>query len=250
MAGIATKLRRRIDGQVWSALGLWSIACAVLLFPVSLALWEILPKMQFMQFPWRWLLCLSVIFTIFVAVGVRSWWWRGAVGGLSILAIVAVWHRVQAPWWDNAGDLREMQDNMEARAGYEGTDEYTPQGADPSAIDKDARNVTVAGPARAAIHVFRWDAESKTFTAEMSASDQLALRLFPYPAWRAEVNGRVVATAAKEGSGQMLVPVEAGMNRVQITFMRTWDRYLGGWISVVVAGCVILWTIWTRRRAT
>ena len=250
VAGIATKLRRRIDGQVWSALGLWSIACAVLLFPVSLALWEILPKMQFMQFPWRWLLCLSVIFTIFVAVGVRSWWWRAAVGGLSILAIVAVWHRVQAPWWDNAGDLREMQDNMEARAGYEGTDEYTPQGADPSAIDKDARNVTVAGPARAAIHVFRWDAESKTFTAEMSASDQLALRLFPYPAWRAEVNGRVVATAAKEGSGQMLVPVEAGMNRVQITFMRTWDRYLGGWISVVVAGCVILWTIWTRRRAT
>ena len=249
VAGMATKLRRRLDDQVWSALGLWAVACGVLLFPISLALWDFLPKMQFMQFPWRWLLCLSMIFTIFVSVGLRSLWWRIAVCVLSILAIVAVWHRVQTPWWDNAGDLREMQDNMENRAGYEGTDEYTPEGADPTAIDKDARNVTVAGPARAAIHVFRWDAESKTFTAKMSAPDHLALRLFPYPAWRTEVNGRVVATAARESSGQMLVPVEAGTNRVQITFIRTWDRRLGGWISLVVAGCMVLGMIRVRRRA-
>ena len=248
VAGAATRLGRRLDDQVWGGLGLWAIACSVLLFPVSLVLWEILPKMQFMQFPWRWLLCLSVIFTIFVAVGLRSWWWRAAVCGMSILAIVVVWHRVQAPWWDNAGDLREMQDNMETGAGYEGTDEYTPAGADPTAIDKDARNVTVAGPARAAIHVYRWDAESRTFTAEMSRPDQLALRMFPYPAWKTEVNGRVVRTGVREGTKQMLVPVEAGMNRVQITFVRTWDRRLGGWISIVVAGCVIFWIIWVRRH--
>jgi hypothetical protein len=31
----------------------------------------------------------------------------------------------------------------------------------------------------------------------------------------------------------MLVPVEAGKNRVQITFIRTWDRTLGVWISVL-----------------
>lgn len=248
VAGIATKLRRRLDDYILSGLGLWAIACSVLLFPVSLMLWDILPKMQFMQFPWRWLLCLSVIFTIFVVVGLRSWWWRAAVCGMSILAIVVMWHKVQAPWWDNSGDLREMQDNMETGAGYEGTDEYTPAGADPTAIDKDARNVTVVGPARAAIHVYRWDAESRTFTAEMSRPDQLALRLFPYPAWKTEVNGRVIQTTAREGSRQMLIPVEAGMNRVQITFVRTWDRRLGGWISIVVAGCVIFWIIWDRRH--
>lgn len=246
IAGIATRVRRHLENQVWNALAVWAVVCSVLLFPVALLFWKILPKLQFMQFPWRWLLCLSVIFTILVAVGLRNWWWRGAVCALSLLVIFVVWHRVQAPWWDNAGDLREMQDNMESGAGYEGTDEYTPLGADPTAIDKDARNVTVKGPARAAIHVLRWDAESKRFTAEMSAPDQLALRLFPYPAWKVEVNGRVVETAERAGSGQMLVPVEAGANQVQIKFVRTWDRTVGGWISFVTALGVLVWRV--RRR--
>lgn len=247
--GVATRLRRRLDDGVWMALGIWAIACSVLLFPISLVLWNVLPKMQFMQFPWRWLLCLSVIFTIFVALGLRSWWWRGAVCGLSILVMVAVWQWIQAPWWDNAGDLHEMQDNMESGAGYEGTDEYTPLGADPSAIDKDARNVTVLGSARAAIHVLRWDAEAKLFTARMSAPDQLALRLFPYPAWRVEVNGHAEETSSRAETGQMLVPVEAGANRVQIRFVRTWDRTAGGWVSLVSAFALLGWSsLWRRQR--
>jgi len=238
---VAARIWRRMERDLWNSLALWAIACSLLLFPVSLALWDILPKLQFMQFPWRWLLCLSVIFTIFVALGLQRWWMRAVVCVVSILVIVTAWHRVQAPWWDNAADLREMQDNMESGAGYEGTDEYTPLGADPTAIDKNARNVTVDGPARAAIHVLQWDAASKEFTAQMSAPDQLALRLFPYPAWKVEVDGRIVETSARAGTGQMLVPVKAGMNRVQIRFVQTWDRRLGGWISFIAALSIILW---------
>jgi 6-pyruvoyl-tetrahydropterin synthase related domain len=253
---------RKANRELWTAILAWAAACSLLMFPVSAALWKFLPKMQFMQFPWRWLLCLSMIFTLFVSAGLMWGQPPSAVRssearlGLTIvrclifviiiLVIVTAWHRIQPPWWDNNADLREMQDNMTDRVGYEGTDEYTPVGADPAAIDKDARNVTVAGPAHAAIRVSRWDAESKTFTAEMSAPDQLALRLFRYPAWQAEVNGRVVETATTE-TGQMLVPVEAGMNRLQITFVRTWDRAVGGWISLLTAISLIVWFPWARR---
>ena len=125
-----------------------------------------------------------------------------------------------------------MQDNIEAGTGYEGTDEYTPAGAEPGSIDKGALNVSVDGPAHAAIHMYQWRAESRMFTAEMSAPDRLALRLFSYPAWRVEVNGHEVQPASTE-TGQLLVPVGAGMNRVQINFIRTWDRRVGGWTSVV-----------------
>ena len=133
-------------------------------------------------------------------------------------------------------------------AGYEGTDEYTPAGAEPSAIDKEARNVTVDGSARAAIHVQQWDAESRMFTVETSADDRVAVRLFRYPAWRVEVNGLVVGTTARAETGQMLIPIAAGMNRVQIRFVRTRDRTLGGWISFITAISVIAWTLMSRIR--
>lgn len=249
----AADLWRKNQREVWNALLSWAIACSVLMFPATGLLWRILPKLQFMQFPWRWLLCLSMIFCVLVTAawitaGPRRWWLRGAVCGMSILLIFVAWHRFQAPWWDNAADLREMQDNMATSAGYEGTDEYTPVGADPATIDKDARVVAVQGPAHAAIRVQRWDAESRAFTADMSAPDQLALRLFRYPAWRVEVNGHVVETAAKADNGQMLVPVEAGMNRVQISFVRTWDRTAGGWISIASGLCLAFWTLRGERR--
>ncbi len=244
---VTARLSRRMNRLAWDALIVWAVCCGILLFPVSLVFWKVLPKMQFMQFPWRWLLCLSMIFTLLLSLGLRQWWIRAAVCLLSVVVIVVGWHRVQVPWWDNAADLREMQDNMEAGTGYEGTDEYTPLGADPGAIDKDAREVTVAGPARAAIHVLRWDAAGKEFTAQMSAPDQLALKLFPYPAWRVEVNGQVVATAALVRTGQMLVPVEAGMNRVEIRFVRSWDRRLGAWISAFSFVCVLVWILFAER---
>lgn len=250
LAAIANRFWCETKRELWSALLVWAVACSALMFPATLLLWNILPKLQFMQFPWRWLLCLSVIFTISVTMLMQRWWMRIAVCALSLLVIVGAWHRVQAPWWDNASDLREMQDNMESGAGYEGTDEYTPLGADPTAIDKDARKVTVDGPAHAAIHVLRWEAESKTFTAEMSAADQLALHLFRYPAWKAEVNGRPVETAARASTGQMLVPVEPGMNRVQLTFVRTWDRSLGGWVSLSAGVFLFAWIVMGRARAS
>jgi hypothetical protein len=258
VVAFAARRWRETKADLWKVLLGWAIPCSVLMFPLAGVLWNVLPKMEFMQFPWRWLLCLSMIFsvlmTVFVTEGVRRWWWRAAVCGISVLVIVMAWHRVQAPWWDNASDLREMQDNMATGAGYEGVEEYTPVGADPGVIDKDARSVSVDGSAHAAIRVQRWEAESRIFTAEMSAPDQLALRLFRYPAWRVEVNGRVVETAAKADSGLMLVPVEAGMNRVQIRFVRTWDRAVGGWISALTLILILASTqfevdiTWLPRR--
>lgn len=244
----AARSWREKNRTLWTSLFSWACVCSIVMFPVTALLWAYLPKLEFMQFPWRWLLCLSMSFCIFLMLGVRRWWMRFAVCAAAILLIATAWQRIQPPWWDNAADMREMQDNIADGIGYEGTDEYAPVGADPSAIDKDARKVAVAGPARAAIQVSRWDPAFRTFTAEMSAPDQLALRLFYYPAWCVEVNGRRVQTATREETGQILVPVEAGRNRVQIAFVRTWDRTLGGWVSLATVLSLILWSVGSRKR--
>jgi hypothetical protein len=247
-AAWAAKRWWEFQRTVWRSLLGWAIACSVLMFSGSGLLWRTLPKLQFMQFPWRWLLCLSMILSLLVTVAVRRWSSRAVVYMAMLLVVVMAWRRVQAPWWDNAGDLREMQDNVATGAGYQGTDEYTPLGAEPSAIDKDARKVTVDGAERAAIHVLDWRAEAKLFTAELSAPSRLALRLFPYPAWRVEVNGKLVETEVRAGTGQMLVPVEAGFNRVEIHFTRTWDRTAGACVSVVAALSLLFWWWMDRKR--
>lgn len=230
-AWAARKLRDN-KRQIWVLLVAWATTSSALMFPITTFLWTSLPKLRFMQFPWRWMLCLSMILSLFLALGAKSWWARVAIYMSMLLVIAFAWQRVQAPWWDQAADLREMQDNMAGGVGYEGSDEYTPLGTDPGAIDKDARRVKVNGPGHAKIHILKWDAESKLFTAEMSTADDLTARLFVYPAWRVEVNGIPVQAKRREGTGQMLVPVGAGSNRVQVTFVRTWDRTWGGWISV------------------
>jgi hypothetical protein len=163
---------------------------------------------------------------------------------LCVLGFVG--YHFQPPWWNTADDMREIYDNFASGTGYEGTDEYTPAGAEPEAIEKnkEALKVTVDGRAHAAIRVSQWDAEHKVFTASMSAPGNLALHLFNYPAWRVEVNGHSVQTGLREGTGQMLVPVEAGENRVQISFGRTWDRTAGTWIS----GLALLLTVILLRK--
>ncbi|MGD1021352.1 MAG: 6-pyruvoyl-tetrahydropterin synthase-related protein [Candidatus Sulfotelmatobacter sp.] len=240
-AAWAARRWRSRSSELWYLLAGWAGLCALLMLSISNPLWNVLPKLRFMQFPWRWMLCLGIPFTMLTAMGVRRWWARAALY-FAMLAVIAVgWQHFQAPWWDNKADLREMQDNMATDgAGYEGVDEYTPAGADPSVVDKDARRVTVDGPAHAAIRVSEWGAERKQFTAEMSAPDQLALHLFNYPAWRVEVNGREVQAGSREGTGQMLIPVEMGENRVQIVFVRTWDRTVGAWISLLAIILAVL----------
>jgi hypothetical protein len=50
--------------------------------------------------------------------------------------------------------------------------------------------------------------------------------------------------------GRLLVPAQAGANRVQITFVRTWDRTADGWISLraIVLVLVLLKTVAPASR--
>jgi hypothetical protein len=101
------------------------------------------------------------------------------------------------------------------------------------------------GPGRAQIRIEKWGAEEKKFSASVTEPTQLVLRLFNYPAWQVQVNGRAVSVETQEDTGQMVVPVTAGENDVQIKFVRTWDRTIGGLISVLavlaMAGASRIW---------
>ena len=59
----------------WIPLALIPVAILLLQFPISLPVWNLLPKLRFLQFPWRWLVVLEAPMAIFFAAAV---WPRNA----------------------------------------------------------------------------------------------------------------------------------------------------------------------------
>src|SRR5207247_6239350 len=227
---------RSTQPEAFWALFSLGAAATLLMFPITNGFWTYLPKLRFLQFPWRWLLCLNVAFALLVTIAWQSSKVRATlcVAMLGIL-VFAAWH-IQRPWKLTGKDISQMLERQKADSGYKGRPEYIPVGADFNNIPKnDADKVTLEGKARAQINVQQWTAESKVFSANVAAPGKLVLRLFNYPAWRVKVNGRMVRSETQAETGQMMVPVRPGENQVDISFGPTWDRTLGGITSAVVA---------------
>jgi len=251
MTAFFSRVWRRRQPQAWYTLLAWALLGGLLNFSFTSFLWERLPELRYLQLPWRWLLCLNVAFVLFVTMASRRWLVRTLICIAMFGVLVFVWHRVQPPWWETAEDFGEMLEQQRSGAGYEGTDEYVPVGADPYEVNQDAPRVAMENVVPGQVQrlqIQRWDAESKVFTAEVDRPGRLVLRLFNYPAWRVEVNSHVVSTFTRDVTGQMLIPVQAGENGVQITFTRTWDRTLGGVISGATAFSLAGFLMLRRRR--
>ncbi|HEX4488399.1 MAG TPA: 6-pyruvoyl-tetrahydropterin synthase-related protein [Terriglobales bacterium] len=228
--------------EFWWPQIVWGLAACLLMISPALFFWQHLPKLRFMQLPWRWLLCLNVPMVFLMVRAWKHWAARTAIYLAMLLVIGFCWQRVQEPWWDTDLDMAEMHRNLYEKVGYEGTDEYVPLGSDSYEIKQDARRVTMEGPGTAQIRVTHWDAESKSFVATVSAPGKLVLRLFNYPAWKVQVNGAAVAAETHTVTGQMSIPVLAGENQVEVKFSRTWDRTVGGLVSMLsVLGTFIFW---------
>ncbi len=243
---------RRKRPQLWYAVVGWALFAVLLNFSFTFFLWMHLPELRYVQLPWRWLLCLNVTFAMLVTMASRRWISRLLIC-LTMLAVLAfVWHRVQPPWWETAEDFVGMLEQQRTGAGYEGTDEYVPAGADAYEVKHDAPRVALNDGATQneiqSLRIRQWNAESKIFTVQLERPGKLALRLFNYPAWHAEVNGQTVSTSTRDVTGQMLIPAQAGESRVTVTFKRTWDRILGGIISGLTALFLAGFFIIRRRR--
>ncbi|PYV74234.1 MAG: hypothetical protein DMG97_09305 [Acidobacteria bacterium] len=142
-----------------------------------------------------------------------------------------------------------MLDSQHDGAGNEGTDEYVPAGVDPYEADRNAPLVKFEGEGTAQMKIEQWRAESRTIRADSTGAGNVTLRLFNYPSWRATVNGREVQTRTAMPAGQMLVPIEAGKNRIQMVFVKGRDQEFGWIVSGGALTAVLIWFLMSRKLA-
>jgi hypothetical protein len=224
--------------KLWGALLLLSAAATLLMFRVTAILWNVLPELRFVQFPWRWMSILAVAFAVFVGAAVsRHLGWLVAAVVLVILGGTGVF-LAKHGWWDG-NDIPTLQAAIVHDDGFDGTDEYDPLGDDHSDLPGKAPLVRMLPPKdsskmpNAIISVVKWTAEEKVLRVKAQGPLRIALRLINYPAWRVEVNGRQIEPERADAYDQMIVPVAAGESRIHVHFNRTPDRTLGNVISVV-----------------
>jgi len=269
-AVLSYRTRRR---GLWAPLVALAAVIAGLLLPFSDLLWRDVPEMRFLQFPWRWLLVLSLVLAALVGLTLREGTRTRGANLLRVGAVVAVAVCVAGVAWVYFWQPCDDEDNVRAQTatfrdgGFEGTDEYTAAQADNDAIQQDLPQIRVVksadgdegndaaganpewqagGPSShpdllpSEVQIGRWNVEqmSATVRLEGSGAGFAVLRVMDYPAWRVTVNGARVDARPRRDDGLMAVPVAAGVSEIEVRYAATRDVWAGRILSLVAA---ILW---------
>lgn len=275
------------DRALWIPLALIPIAILFLQLPISLPIWNALPKLRFLQFPWRWLVALEAPAGIFFAAAL----WptgrllRNLVVALCTLLFLGI-TTASLFWFHQGCDAEDRVSGMLAAyrsgQGFEGVDEYAPPRADNSIVPigvPDACLVTnattVLAPASDDGTVPEWDPanghcdatyswlrdnrsvrpEHRRVIADIPHAGFLILHLREYAAWQVRVNGRLLAFGADpvrtplphRDDGMMAVPVPQGHVELAIDWATTRDVIIGRWLSVLAVILIAALCIAERR---
>ncbi|MDR3419058.1 MAG: hypothetical protein P4L83_23025, partial [Nevskia sp.] len=256
-------LRGRLPGgPPWSVpLALVPVAVILLQLYVSRPVWNLLPELRFLQFPWRWLVVLEAPMAIFVTAAI---WPRATARRIAISAACAALFLAMTAYaarnlfqpCDDEDAVLPMLEVYRSGAGFIGTYEYEPIGADNALVATNlpescfVRNpaIVLGKPTGTPDTPPAWDAAQATCEATFTASANpqpehlriaattphpgfLILRLRRYPAWQIRVNGRPPASLPARKDGLIAVPVPQGKVEVAVDWTATPDAILARWLS-------------------
>ncbi len=246
--GIAFSFRQRREwSRVWWLLIALTVASIFLMMPPSAILWRHLPELKFLQFPWRWLLVLSLAFAFFAAA-VRSQRWQWVWGLTLVCAIGATAATIAGDTsWDSE-DVPTLVADVGAGRGYDGIEGFQPRDAKIDELDNesplvgevDPESGDVDAPEETQVNIQMWTAEHKAFTAQTEEPVTLALKLLNYPAWELRVDGKITTANAAPQTGQIVIHLDQGTHQVELQFQRTRDRTIGRLISALFAVCLLI----------
>jgi len=264
----------------WIPLALIPAAVLFLQFPVSLPIWNVLPKLRFLQYPWRWVLVVEAPMAIFFAGAV--WparpvrrWLRVAVPlvcALVFLTATAFAARTFLRVCVEGDTVADMLEMYQHGGGLEGTDEYEPPDADHWKIATNLPDACLAADPNTTLGIVGLGESIPTWrpgqgSCEATATAQLRqpehlridtiaakpgyliLRLVRYPAWRITVNGKAAGSVPPRDDGLIVVPVPQGPVELKVDWRTTPDVVVGRGLSCLAVLLLIGLGLLERKRA-
>ncbi|MCI0729476.1 MAG: glycosyltransferase family 39 protein, partial [Chloroflexi bacterium] len=253
----------------------FALALAVLLFmmlPPSAFLWERIPFLPFLQFPWRLLGAAAAMLAVLAGVGTgallaaapataRPWLLAGLIGATLLLGFPL---NQVPPWPADFGETttrRLLEVELSGRwLGTTSTADFVPAtvellpgpegslladlfaGRPPDRVNRATlRNgKTVTFQQVTPLHFHYYAASQRPFL--------LRLFLFYFPGWQAQVDGRPVELELGRPEGFVVVPVPAGQHQVDVFFDSTPPRNLALAVTALSLLAVLLVATNLARR--
>jgi hypothetical protein len=200
-------------------------------------------------------------------------WLRIAVASLCAAFFLAATAYTAHDFYQSCDDQDSVPGMMSvylSGAGFVGTDEYTPPGADnallptglpaaclvsdPAILLGKSTGEPDAAPLWNSTQAScdatpNWQLDQpqhKRLRAFAPYSGYLILRLRSYPAWRLAVNGRLVDDLPQRDDGLIALPVPQGEVDLAVDWTTTSDIILGRWLSVLAV--LLLTTLYLMER--
>jgi hypothetical protein len=227
------------------------------MFPVTKVLWRYLPTLAFLQFPWRWLIVLSMAWAALVAAALtfrsKFFWFVAAFVCAAALAL-----SFKVAW--GGQDVSIVAQKFASGAGYFSTTNFTPVGANRFTLEEQApllqrvdENGELVALEDVTAQISEWSAERKHFSVQAKQEVTLAVKLLNYPAWEVLIDGQPASVESLKKNGQMMIRLHAGEHGIDMRFRRTRDRTIGGLVSAVSVTLVlivsgVLWQSGRRRK--
>jgi hypothetical protein len=236
--------------------------------PASQPVWDVLPMVSLVQFPWRLLAVTVTTLALLAGAGVRwleqRWFAAGSFGPFAyVLALALVLASIsytvpelQAIRSQDESPIAVMEFEM-AYPDMRGSTIWAER--QPADADSPLLPQYLAGEPlrRAAIvsgsgEVLEQGSRAASAYARVRADSDVRLRFYTYyfPGWRATVDGQAVAVAPDPPNGLIGLTLAPGEHEVQLRFGPTPVRTLGAVLSVVALAAVLgfLWMEPKRRR--
>jgi hypothetical protein len=262
---IAAYLAWRRQGGGTASIALMATVPIILLLqlPASDVIWKHTPHMKFLQFPWRWLLAISLVDCVLISMALdrgsapaRRARWQAIVAGAIIVAMTMGGAILFFQPCDDEDAVAAQVAGFRLGQGTEGTDEYTPVGVDNTAVQQQLPPVRVlrtaeddtadstqvqnpvwragdAGTIAAKVESKRESGERWEVSVVTPEAGYAVLRLMDYPAWRVTIDGKPAPGRLLREDGLMAVPVPPGSHAIEVQWTATRDVIAGREISAI-----------------
>lgn len=183
-------------------------------------IWQYVPILQKIQFPWRWLLVSSLfgsvafVFVIPYLISGTKKINRAVTYPVMLFVLLLAFADITQSIIPSVPLVRSaFQKNIDEIQNESGCECWWPIWAKNAAFDNRKR----ADAGSRNIKISAWGAETREFTVDAGADKQIRIATFYHPHWRATVNGNHVQVE-KDENGAILIPLTGEAANLRLFF--------------------------------